>query len=123
MYTLDTNAIIYYLKDDPRAISVLTPILLQIVPLYISAITEIELFGFPGLTEREEVQIDTLLATVSIIPVDSQIARIAAGIRRISRLNIADATIAATARFTGTTLLTRNVRDFRKIADLTVQEV
>ena len=115
MYTLDTNTIIYYLKDDPDAVAALRDIFSRDTPLYISAVTEIELFGFPTLNDQEAEQIEALLRTVAIISVDSRIARTAGLIRRTHRVNIADSVIAATALFTGTTLLTRNIRDFRKI--------
>lgn len=123
MYTLDTNAIIYYLKDDPHAAAVLSDIFTEDTPLYISAITEIELFGFPKLSDHEVEQIEAILRTVAIIPVDSHIARTDGFIRRNHHVNIADSTIAATALFTGTILLTRNIRDFRRIPNLSVQQI
>ena len=123
MYTLDTNAIIYYLKDDPEAVAALREIFSEDTPLYISTITEAELFGFPTLSDQEAEQIDSLLRTVAVIPVDSRIARTAGLIRRTCRVNIADSVIAATALFTGTTLLTRNTRDFRKIPNLLVRQI
>lgn len=123
MYTLDTNAIIYYLKDDPHAAAVLSDIFTEDSPLYISAITEIELFGFPKLSDHEVEQIEAILRTVAIIPVDSRIARTAGFIRRNYHVNIADSAIAATALFTGTILLTRNIRDFRRIPNLSVQQI
>ena len=96
---------------------------MQDIPLYISAVTEIELFGFPTLSDQEAEQIDALLRTVAVIPVDSRIARTAGLIRRSYRVNIADSVIAATALFTGTTLLTRNTRDFRNIPNLSVRRI
>ena len=54
MHTLDTNAIIYYLKDDAHAVFELNRIFASGKPIYVSAITEIELFGFPNLTAKEE---------------------------------------------------------------------
>ncbi|MBI3353400.1 MAG: type II toxin-antitoxin system VapC family toxin [Nitrospirae bacterium] len=123
MYTLDTNAIIYYLKDDPHAVAVLSDIFTENTPLYISTITEIELFGFSKLSDHEVEQIEAILETVAIIPVDSRIARTAGFIRRNYRINIADSAIAATALFTGTALLTRNIRDFRKITNLSVRQI
>ena len=123
MYTLDTNAIIYYLKDDPEAVAALREIFSEDTPLYISTITEAELFGFPTLSDQEAEQIDSLLRTVAVIPVDSRIARTAGLIRRTCRVNIADSVIAATALFTGTTLLTRNTRDFRKIPNLLLRQI
>lgn len=123
MYTLDTNAIIYYLKDDPPSVKFLTSVFSGDSPLYVSAVTEVELFGFPQLTERESDQIEALLRTLAVIPLDSQVARTAGRLRRTWRLNIADSVIAATALFTGTTLLTRNVADFKNIADLSLRRI
>lgn len=123
MYTLDTNAIIYYLKDDLEAVPALNHLFSQDTPLYISAITEVELFGFPKLNDEEAEQIEAVLRTVAVIPVDSRIARTAGLIRRVHHVNIADSIIAATALFTGTTLMTRNTRDFRNVPNLLVRKV
>jgi predicted nucleic acid-binding protein len=94
VYTLDTNAILYYLKDDPETVSSLRKIFSGNVPLYISAITELELFAFSNLSATEEALIEQLLATVAVISVDSRIARLAAFIRRQYRLKVPDSTIA-----------------------------
>ena len=122
MYTLDTNAVIYYIKDDPSAVGFLRDVLASPTsPIYVSAITEAELFGFPTLTNTEANLINNLLSGVSIIPIDSYIARTAGRIRANYRLKLADSLIAATAIFTGSAVITRNVRDFRKIPTISVQ--
>ena len=123
MYTLDTNAILYYLKDDPDTVSSLRNVFTKNVPLYVSAITELELFAFSNLRTAEEKLIEELLTTVAVISLDSHIARLAAFIRRQYRLKVADSVIAATAMFTGSTLLTRNTRDFRRIPNLSLLRV
>ncbi len=123
MYTLDTNAILYYLKDDPNTVSSLRNIFAQDVPLYVSAITELELFAFSNLSATEEALIEDLLGTVAVISVDSHIARLAAFIRRQYQLKVPDSVIAATALFTGSTLLTRNTHDFRRILNLNLLKV
>ncbi len=46
LYTLDTNAIIYYLKDDTSAVTFLNKIFSQNISIYISAVTEIALGGY-----------------------------------------------------------------------------
>ena len=66
------------------------------------------------LTSDEESLIENLLATVHHTG-DSDMARLAALVRRCYRIKVPDSIIAATAMFTGSTLLTRNTRDFRKI--------
>ncbi len=123
MYTLDTNAIIYYLKDDPNATRFLNDILNKDIPIYIASITEVELFGFTNLTSDETEKINDILSTLSIIPLDSRIARIAGSLRRQYKINAADSVIAATAMFTGTTLITRNVKDFNKISNLLLKKI
>jgi predicted nucleic acid-binding protein len=123
VYTLDTNAIIYYLKDDASAAPILEGIFSGDSPIYISTITEIELFGFSGLSAPESAQIEGILGTLAIIPVDSRIARIAGNLRRTYHLKTPDSAVASTALFTGSTLVTRNTRDFQKVPQLSVREI
>lgn len=123
MYTLDTNTIIYYVKGKPDVVSFIEEVLQRHTSLFISTVTEIELFGFPTLTTNEAEQIDELVQTVSVISVDSRLARVAGLLRRTCRLPLADSAIATTALLTGSTLATRNVRDFLKIPNLRVQKV
>jgi predicted nucleic acid-binding protein len=123
VYTLDTNAIIYYLKDDSAVVTLVRAVLSGDLPLYVSAVTEAELFGFPSLTNQEATQIDELLRTLAVISLDSRLARAGGQIRRTYKLGIADSIIAATAMFTGATLVTHNVRDFRKVRHLSVVAV
>jgi predicted nucleic acid-binding protein len=123
VHTLDTNAIVYYLKDDTDAVAVLRGVFAQSSPVYVSVVTELELFAFANLSRDEESLIEDLLATMSIIPLDSRIARLAALVRRHYGLKIPDSVIAATAMFTGSTLVTRNTRDFRKIANLVILKI
>jgi len=123
VYTLDTNAILYYLKDDNNAVTILRGVFAQSSPVYVSAVTELELLAFSNLTSDEESLIENLLATVAIIPVDSHIARLAALVRRRYRIKVPDSIIAATAMFTGSTLLTRNTRDFRMVSNLVIRKI
>ena len=123
MYTLDTNAIIYYLKGEAAPVSVLEPIFSQDVALYVSAITELELFSSPALTDADISAISQLLTSVVIIPVDSRVARFAGYLRRAYRAKTADSAIAATALLTHTTLLTRNTQDFQRIPTLSLRPI
>ena len=118
MYTLDTNAIIYYIKGDSAAALALNKLFSQPQPIYVSAITELELFSFSNLSVQETDRIEETLNSLSVIPVDSKIARIAGPLRQSHRLKVPDSAIAATALFTNTTLVTRNISDFKKIPNL-----
>lgn len=123
MFTLDTNAIIYYLKDDARAVSFFHRILVNEDKIYISSITEIELLGFSNLSEKEITLIESFIDSVSVIALDSRIARLAAYLRRNYRTKLPDSVIAATALYTGSTLVTRNTGDFKKIPNLSIQKI
>src|SRR3989344_1914632 len=123
VYTLDTNAIVYYIKGDISVVSILETAIGEAYPLYVSVITEAELFSYSRLDETEVNQIDNLLRTVSIISLDSRLARLSGVIRRMYGVKLYDSVIAATALSTGSTPLTRNVKDFKKIAGLSFQRV
>ncbi len=123
MYTLDTNAIIYGFKRDPGAVNAIREIFAKSVPVYISTISELELFAYPDLSATETELIEEVLKTSSIIPVDSRIARIAGSLRRKYRIKSLDAAIAATALMTGSILLTRNIKDFRKVPNLQLRKI
>jgi len=124
VYVLDTNAIIYYTDDEPAAVAVLELIFADNRPVYISVLTELELFSHARLTEADEARLDAFLETVQILPLTSRIARMAGDIRRLyPGLKAFDSGIAATALFTHSTLITRNLRDFQNIGELSVMPI
>ncbi|HEY5865552.1 MAG TPA: type II toxin-antitoxin system VapC family toxin [Candidatus Tectomicrobia bacterium] len=124
MYTLDTNAIIYYLDRDPAVVVTLDRLLENVdAVFYVSAVTELELYSYPDLNDEEEAGITRLLTDTFVVPLDARIARYAGYLRRLYRLKTPDSAIAATAILTKTTLLTRNVDDFRAIAHLKWQAI
>ncbi|OGF73492.1 hypothetical protein A2W48_00075 [Candidatus Giovannonibacteria bacterium RIFCSPHIGHO2_12_44_12] len=123
MYTLDTNAIIYYLNGDKDAVQFLNKILARPVTLYVSAMVEIELFSSKNVSQIELSNIEAILETTFNVPIDSRVARLAAKLRRDFNIKIPDSAIAATALLTNTTLITRNDKDFRKIPDLKLERI
>ncbi len=123
MHTLDTNAIIYYLKGEVSVIPTLENIFSQSLPVYISTVTEVELFSFSSLSNSEMMQIEKLLQTLSIVSLDSRLARLSGIIRSRYGLKLPDSVIAATALFTGSTIVTRNAKDFRKIPNLPILQI
>jgi predicted nucleic acid-binding protein len=108
------------MSEEPTVVQVLEDIFAQDVPLYVSTVTELELFSLSTLTPEDEARIEAVLsATVRIMPRISSMARIAGELRRLyPRLRTADSAIAATALFTHSTLITRNARDVQRIEEL-----
>jgi predicted nucleic acid-binding protein len=124
VYTLDTNAIIYAVKGDEKAIPILREILADgSVSIYVATITETELFSYQQLEIDEAILIENFLRKISRVSLDSQIARGAAVIRRRYELKLADSVIAATAGFMNSTLVTRNIEDFKKVLGLRLLEI
>jgi predicted nucleic acid-binding protein len=120
VYTLDTNAIIYYLDEDPTVVPLLEPILGQDMAIFVSVVTELELLSHPGLTEEDRAEIQQLLTSVVIFPLESRLAQLAGALRRQYHLKTPDSVVAATALLTRTTLVTRNIRDFQGIDGLSL---
>jgi predicted nucleic acid-binding protein len=85
--------------------------------------SELELLSLPSLQPDEFVHIGHFIRGLVTVPVDSRIARIAGTIRRRSHIKSPDAAIAATAILTGRTLITRNVKDFEHISNLSIQSI
>jgi len=121
MYTLDTNIIIYFLKGESKVKRFLRGETLKGSRFFISAISEAELFGYPELTFEEISKIDDIFKTISVISIDSQIARLAGFFKRKYKISLPDSIVAATSYLTNTVLLTRNIKDFKKIKEISAE--
>ena len=123
MYTLDTNAILYYVSGDVSVRAVIDRALAESTPLYTSAVTIVELLRFQKLSAEEERGIRQFVSLCSVVNIDILIADSAASIGRMYNLKLADSVIAATVLYTGSTLLTRNTKDFRRVPSLVLQKI
>jgi len=85
-----------------------------------SAITRLELFGFPDLTKPEEEKLVELLKHFVEVGVDSSTVDKAITIRKATRIKVPDAIIAATAIIKESSLITRNTEDFKGIIGLNI---
>jgi len=119
-YTLDSNILIYHLKGETKVPERIESWLLGGDRLFISAITRIELLAAPAMTLNDERLILALLVQFTLVPVEAQVADLAAKIRRAHRVELGDSIIAATALLVNTPLVTRNTRDFKKIKGLSL---
>jgi predicted nucleic acid-binding protein len=84
-----------------------------------SVITKIELLGF-SQSESDEAQGRTLLSNLLEIPLTSEIAEQTIQLRKVYKIKLPDAVIAATALVGRLTLVSRNGGDFLKIPNLIV---
>ncbi|MBV6441371.1 MAG: type II toxin-antitoxin system VapC family toxin [Haliscomenobacteraceae bacterium CHB4] len=89
---VDTNIALYFLGGDPVLSS-----LLDQREIYVSAITEMELLGYPGITQTEAERIHNFLNDCQLVEINADVRKKAIEIRRLHNLKLPDAIIAATA--------------------------
>jgi len=114
---LDTNILIAYLNDESIVIETIENWKRGGRVLFISSITTAEVLALPSLRPVDGDRIRKFLGNFVSVPMDDDVAESAATIRRLYRLEIPDATIAATALINGVPLVTRD-RQFRRVFGL-----
>ena len=123
MILCDTNVIIEILKGNRRTIRSIESIGLENIA--ISSVTVMELY-FGALNKRELNKIKKHLEALNIVHFDNEVSEVAVSmIERYSKshgLQIPDAIIAATALSMDIKLYTLNLKDFRYIDGLKLQE-
>lgn len=94
----DTNIAIYYTDDDltPEARKLINQYLEASLPA-ISVISELELMGFGKLTEAQFAQMSIFIDSLTVIEIDELIKKETISIRRLKKIKLPDAIIAATA--------------------------
>lgn len=123
MRALDTNILIYFLEGNTTVASRLESWRDAHETFLVSALVEAEVLSLPRLTSSDIDRIKGLLETMTLVPVDSAVARLAAEFRRRYRVKLADAVVAATAFLRGAPLVTRNVKDFVRIKEIEVEKI
>jgi len=123
MYTLDTNAVIYFLAGEKNVVSLITKFISEENYLYVPTMVRMELFSKPDLSLEDYASLSEFLRQVRGIDFDNRIADLAADIRRLYGVKVPDAIIAASAISMTSTLLTRNIPDFKMIKGLEIQAI
>lgn len=111
---LDTNVLIRHLTDEQ-------PIPFALHQYAVSVLTVFELLQYPGVAAAEERAIRDLLSLCIQLPVDAVIAERAASFARTHRIGPIDLLLAATALEYELSLLTHNIKDFRRLPGLRVR--
>jgi predicted nucleic acid-binding protein len=120
-WLLDTNVVIDAFAGRPEAAKAITSARTSDIQwIGYSAITRLEVLGFPELAAQDEAGLRQLLGQFSEAEVSAAIIERAIEMRRSVRIKTPDAIIAATALTYGASLVTRNVHDFSNVSGLTV---
>lgn len=86
--------------------------------VYVSIITLVEVLGYPGLEKADEEKFMLIFDQTQVLPVDQAVVEKAIEFKRIKKMSLGDAIIAATAFLHGFTLVSRNIKDFNHIEGL-----
>lgn len=105
-YLLDTNFILGMMKSDPSVLSLLATEGILAAECAYSAITRMELLGYPGITAEEAAAVQTRLGLLTYLAVAGDVEDAAIALRRLRKVKLPDAIIAATANCRGLELLT-----------------
>jgi predicted nucleic acid-binding protein len=110
---LDTNVVLSILGSE-KVFSALAG-----KELFISFITELELFSYPALTKEEEKSITFFLSKVTILDINQSIKAKTIQLRKKYKLKLPDAIICATAASKNLALVS-NDKQFKKITALPI---
>ncbi|MCL2502233.1 MAG: type II toxin-antitoxin system VapC family toxin [Bacteroidales bacterium] len=115
-YLLDTNAVLDFLgnKLHLKAQGVMSQIIDTEINL--SVINKMELLGFSKI----ESELVDFVNYASILPISDEVVEKTIEIRKIHRIKLPDAIIAATAIVHNMTVVTHNVFDFKNIDGLMI---
>jgi predicted nucleic acid-binding protein len=122
-YTFDTDILIDHLRGISEATALINQVKEGTIVGYISTLTEAELFaGKDSEDVGKRAILTELLSLFNKVNVDEITARIAGEFKRKYDVELSDAIIAATAFMIRCRLLTRNIKDFVKIKEITAEK-
>ena len=116
---LDTNSVIYYLNGVlPESAKDALNVRLAI-EANISVISKIELLGYSPPSNASLQPVQDFVDKATVYPLDDVVVQKTIEIRRVKKIKLPDAVIAATALIYGFEIISRNKTDFSGIEGLT----
>lgn len=114
-YLADTNTLIDYLENKlpEHSIGFIDNIAIQL-----SVISRIEILAWQKASDEQLKILNNFIAASTVFNLNESIITKSIEIRKICRLKLPDAIIAATAVVNDLILLTRNTKDFERVAIL-----
>ncbi|MFE1743867.1 type II toxin-antitoxin system VapC family toxin [Coleofasciculus sp. H7-2] len=111
---LDSNIIIYASQPEHDQIRRF----ISDREIAVWALSYVEVLGYHQLTEESRLYFEEFFRVVEVLPISQAVLDRAVALRQVRRMTLGDAIIAGTALVYGRTLVTRNIEDFRWIAEL-----
>jgi len=120
-YLWDTNIAIYYLQQQfsPSVEKFIDELLSKATPT-ISVISEIELLCWKTAKESDLNVLHNFIRDTFVVELEQPVKEKTVEIRKLYKIKLPDAIIAATALVYNFTLISRNVNDFKKINGLRI---
>lgn len=118
MILLDTNVIIYYLQGEPSVVEKVKKLRQAEDAFAVSIITKIELLSYPLISLEETEKINNLLQECRIVYLNETVAEKVIELRKKYKILLADTIIAASGLAINASLLTRNIKHFKKIKEI-----
>lgn len=119
---IDTNILIACLNGDSSVVTPLSQWRKEGRALFVSSVSVAETLSLPNLSADQISVIKAFLINFVSIPFDDTSAECAAMLRRMYRLELPDAAIAAAAYMRHVPLVTRD-RIFKRVKDLPIMEI
>ncbi len=114
-YLADTNAVIDYLENKlPEKATAF----MDNLDMQLSVISRIELLSWSRISPQQLNQLSGFIYASQIYNLSEEIIQNTINIRKLNKIKLPDAVIAATAVAHHLTLITRNTTDFNKIEKL-----
>jgi len=115
-YLLDTNVVIDFMgRKLPENSKVFLSKIID-DQINISAINKMELLGF----QHTEQNLISFVNYSEVYPIDDEVVDKTIDLRKKHKIKLPDAIIAATAIVNGFILISHNIKDFQKIAELQI---
>ena len=122
-WLLDTNVLIDAFAGESTALAALQKARSDSAEwIGFSSMTCLEIFGYSGLNKEDEEGLRNLIAGFAEVAISAEVIEQAIHIRRATKIEVADAIIAATAIVKGAEVITRNVDDFKRVPSLVVRD-
>lgn len=122
-FLIDTSVIIDFLRRQDKQKSLYYKLATE--ELFVSIITHTELFSGQSVWKSKTAkdELEDLFSDVTILPLNSEVSKMAGKIKAVYSVDLFDAIIAATSVLNNLELVTLNVKDFKSIPSVILHKI